>query len=124
MLQLRSILDVADNTGAKRAAMIGVQGRNQVATQTISAADGGAARVKLRINLDTTLPTAAVGGVTKGKVYPTSPKPTCKSSDALSGVFSCRISVAKSGTRRTATATVTDKGGNVGKASIAYSVRG
>lgn len=29
MLQLRSILDVADNTGAKRAAMIGVQGRNQ-----------------------------------------------------------------------------------------------
>ena len=29
MLQIRSILDVADNTGAKRAAMIGVQGRNQ-----------------------------------------------------------------------------------------------
>ena len=29
MLQLRSILDVADNTGAKRAAMINVQGRNQ-----------------------------------------------------------------------------------------------
>ena len=29
MLQLRSILDVADNTGAKRAAMIGVQGSNQ-----------------------------------------------------------------------------------------------
>lgn len=29
MLQVRSILDVADNTGAKRAAMIGVLGRNQ-----------------------------------------------------------------------------------------------
>ena len=29
MLQLRSILDVADNTGAKRAATIGVIGRNQ-----------------------------------------------------------------------------------------------
>lgn len=29
MLQLRSILDVADNTGAKRAAMINVQGKNQ-----------------------------------------------------------------------------------------------
>jgi len=29
MLQIRSLLDVADNTGAKRAAMIGVQGRNQ-----------------------------------------------------------------------------------------------
>ena len=29
MLQLRSILEVADNTGAKRAATIGVIGRNQ-----------------------------------------------------------------------------------------------
>ena len=29
MLQVRSILDVADNTGAKRAANIGVLGRNQ-----------------------------------------------------------------------------------------------
>ena len=29
MLQVRSILDVADNTGAKRAAAIGVIGRNQ-----------------------------------------------------------------------------------------------
>lgn len=29
MLQIRSILDVADNTGAKRAATIGVLGRNQ-----------------------------------------------------------------------------------------------
>ena len=29
MLQIRSIMDVADNTGAKRAAMIGVIGRNQ-----------------------------------------------------------------------------------------------
>lgn len=29
MLQLRSILDVADNSGAKRAATIGVLGRNQ-----------------------------------------------------------------------------------------------
>jgi large subunit ribosomal protein L14 len=29
MLQIRSILDVADNTGAKRAAAIGVIGKNQ-----------------------------------------------------------------------------------------------
>jgi large subunit ribosomal protein L14 len=29
MLQIRSILEVADNTGAKRAAAIGVLGRNQ-----------------------------------------------------------------------------------------------
>ena len=29
MLQVRSIVDVADNTGAKRAAAIGVLGRNQ-----------------------------------------------------------------------------------------------
>ena len=29
MLQIRSILDVADNTGARRAAAIGVIGRNQ-----------------------------------------------------------------------------------------------
>jgi large subunit ribosomal protein L14 len=29
MLQIRSILDVADNSGAKRAAVIGVIGRNQ-----------------------------------------------------------------------------------------------
>ena len=29
MLQIRSILDVADNSGAKRAATIGVLGRNQ-----------------------------------------------------------------------------------------------
>lgn len=30
MLQIRSLLDVADNTGARRAATIGVLGRNQV----------------------------------------------------------------------------------------------
>lgn len=30
MLQIRSILDVADNTGAKKAAAIGVLGKNQV----------------------------------------------------------------------------------------------
>ena len=30
MLQVRSIVDVADNTGAKRAATIGVIGRNQM----------------------------------------------------------------------------------------------
>jgi large subunit ribosomal protein L14 len=30
MLQVRSILDVADNTGAKRASLIGVLGRNQM----------------------------------------------------------------------------------------------
>src|SRR5215213_7834896 len=30
MLQVRSILDVADNTGAKRAAAIGVLGKNQM----------------------------------------------------------------------------------------------
>lgn len=30
MLQIRSILDVADNTGAKKAATIGVIGRNQM----------------------------------------------------------------------------------------------
>ena len=30
MLQIRSILDVADNTGARRAAAIGVLGRNQM----------------------------------------------------------------------------------------------
>jgi large subunit ribosomal protein L14 len=30
MLQIRSILDVADNTGAKRAAAIGVIGKNQM----------------------------------------------------------------------------------------------
>lgn len=29
MLQVRSILDVADNTGARKAAAIGVLGRNQ-----------------------------------------------------------------------------------------------
>ena len=29
MIQMQSVLDVADNTGAKRAAMIGVQGKNQ-----------------------------------------------------------------------------------------------
>jgi len=33
MLQLRSVLDVADNTGARRAAVIGVLGRNQVYAQ-------------------------------------------------------------------------------------------
>ena len=33
MLQVRSILDVADNTGARRAAAIGVLGRNQMYAQ-------------------------------------------------------------------------------------------
>lgn len=35
MIQIRSILDVADNTGAKRAALIGVLGRKGKATAEI-----------------------------------------------------------------------------------------
>lgn len=35
MIQLRTILDVADNTGAKRAAMIGVIGRQNKKTASI-----------------------------------------------------------------------------------------
>lgn len=35
MIQMRSILEIADNTGAKRAAMIGVMGRRGKRTATI-----------------------------------------------------------------------------------------
>ncbi|PIQ85889.1 MAG: 50S ribosomal protein L14 [Candidatus Omnitrophica bacterium CG11_big_fil_rev_8_21_14_0_20_45_26] len=35
MIQIRSILEIADNTGAKRAAMIGVIGRRSKRTATI-----------------------------------------------------------------------------------------
>ena len=48
MLQIRSILDVADNTGAKRAAAIGVLGRNQRYARVGDGAAGGVVRRLLR----------------------------------------------------------------------------
>lgn len=60
MLQIRSILDVADNTGAKRAATIGVLGRNQKY--------------------------AAVGDVIKAHIKEASPDGTVKKGDVVNAV--------------------------------------
>lgn len=61
MLQVRSILDVADNTGAKRAAAIGVIGRNQMY--------------------------ARVGDVIKAHIKEASPDGTVKKGDVVNAVI-------------------------------------
>jgi large subunit ribosomal protein L14 len=60
MLQIRSILDVADNTGARRAATIGVLGRNQVY--------------------------ASVGDIIKAHIKESSPDATVKKGEVVDGV--------------------------------------
>ena len=72
MLQVRSILDVADNTGAKRAAAIGVLGRNQ---RYAHIGDIIKAHIKALENLDELLDRFLVFGQTTTSIVQSSPVP-------------------------------------------------
>ena len=65
MIQMRSIVDVADNTGAKRASMIGVIGRHGKRTASIGDI--------VTVNIKEATPESAVkkGDVTRGVVVRT-----------------------------------------------------
>jgi hypothetical protein len=105
-------------------------GADQTVSGTAEAADGGAATATLGdIDIDLVAPKVKVRGVKAGKVYKGSaPKPKCKATDALSGVATCKLKKKTKklkkhrGTKRTVTATATDRAGNVTKAKTTYRV--
>lgn len=66
-------------------------GKGQVVTRTIEDSDGRTASATRHINLDQMKPRVDVAGVTDGHTYDHKPTLTCKATDALSGVASCRI---------------------------------
>ncbi len=85
----------------------------QSVTRTISAVNGGAATVTVRINIDLTPPTVSVTGVRNGEVrYGWPPVVRCAGADKLSGIASCTLTRKTSGTRTTYRATAADRAGN------------
>ena len=85
----------------------------QSVTRTISAVDGGAATVTVRVNIDLTVPTVGVTGVRNGEVhYGWPPTVRCAGVDTLSGIAACTLTQQTSGTRTTYRATAADRAGN------------
>lgn len=74
------------------------------------------------VSVDTVKPTVAITGVAAGATYAgVGPMPACTASDALSGLAAaCRISVVRTPTTVTVTATATDKAGNAATATLGY----
>jgi hypothetical protein len=99
-------------------------GAGQSVTETITAANGGAASVTIKhINIDTVPPTVSVFGPKNGATYfGAAPAAHCAGHDALSGLASCTLSQSRSGDKVTVTATATDRAGNVATASITFDV--
>jgi hypothetical protein len=79
------------------------------------------------ISIDRTKPTVKILGARKGKTYPRPRKLTCRATDALSGVASCKVSTTKRknkrGTRITWRAVASDNAGNTGTTSGRYLIR-
>jgi hypothetical protein len=107
--------------------------RNRAAlavTRTIAATDGGMATVTVQgINIDRILPRLKITGVRNGARYAASaPTVRCASSDALSGIASCRLTsrtrTNHGAERITWTATATDKAGNTRTATLTVTVAG
>jgi hypothetical protein len=71
--------------------------------------------------VDTMAPYVRIAGVERNALYVgRTPKARCVSTDAGSGVASCRITEKVTPTRTTLTATAVDRAGNVGTATVSY----
>lgn len=99
------------------------QGRHHAITRTANAADAGRSIVTVgAIRVDTTAPSVSVAGVTDGSMALVAPAhASCRGSDRLSGIASCRLSVHRvataTGQRITYTVTARDRAGNRASAS-------
>jgi hypothetical protein len=103
---------------------LSASGADQSVVRTISAEDGGTATVTVSdIDIDLVGPTVTIKGVKAGKTYPKKKHPTCRGTDALSGLASCTITQVKAGRKYVVTATATDEAGNVTTATLTYKVK-
>jgi hypothetical protein len=99
-------------------------GIDQSASGTAGASDGGSATATVKdIDIDLDKPKVKLRRVKNGKVYRgRAPRPKCKATDALSGVARCKLKTKRRKTKRTVTATATDKAGNVAVAKVSFRV--
>jgi Carboxypeptidase regulatory-like domain len=106
---------------------LSTEGADQTVTSAKSCDSAGDCAVGnvTGLNLDMTVPSVSVTGVSSGTTYSTAPAPGCTTSDSLSGVASnATVAVTNSGTNYTATCSgAADKAGNqAALVSISYQV--
>jgi hypothetical protein len=110
-------------------ATVSAQGANSVTGTAVDNAGNSASTTVSGIKVDTAAPTVTIGGVTAGAKYTIGAVPVASASatDGASGLAGPASGVLTGGTANgvgtfTYTATATDKAGNVGTASVTYTV--
>jgi hypothetical protein len=107
--------------------VVGGNGRDQVVARTVGDDQGGAAEAVARVSVDRTAPRVKVAGARSGATYGTRRKLTCRATDALSGVGSCRVTTSqrRAGKRTVVswTGRATDRAGNTATTRGTYTIR-
>jgi hypothetical protein len=102
-------------------------GRGQVVTRTITDDQAGTATVTRSVSIDLAKPVVRVTGARTGATYRTAKKLTCKATDTLSGVASCKVTTTRKkvagGTQVRWTGTATDRAGNTATTTGRYLIR-
>ncbi|MCD9154565.1 Ig-like domain-containing protein [Aeromicrobium duanguangcaii] len=95
------------------------QGASSV-SRTIRTADGGIATATAAVKVDRSKPRVSIKGVKARRGYFDAPKPTCKVTDSVSGVQTCKVTSKRRGTKVVVTAKATDVAGNVRTKRVTY----
>jgi hypothetical protein len=110
-------------------ATLAAQGANSVTGTAVDNAGNKGTTTVSGINVDTVAPSVTIGGVKDGAVYTVGsvPAATASATDATSGLAAAATGTLTGGTANgigsfTYTATATDKAGNVGTATVKYTV--
>ena len=102
-------------------------GRRQVVTRTLHDDQGRSATSTTTVSIDRARPKVSVGGARNGATYSTKRKLTCKATDTLSGVASCKVTTrsrkAGRSTVVTWTGTAYDRAGNKATTTGRYTIR-
>lgn len=107
---------------------LAANGRNQVVKRSVTDALGAVGSVSSPgVNIDRTAPKLKVRGARSGAKYPKARRLSCRASDALSGVASCKVVTSKRKSRKgkvvTWRATAVDRAGNTKIAKGKYTIR-
>lgn len=102
-------------------------GRNQKIARTITDDQGVSASTTVTVSIDGTKPTVKVTGAKNGATYAAVRKLTCKASDKLSGVKSCKVTTTRKRTAKGVlvkwVGTAFDKAGNSSVTKGSYTIR-
>ncbi|MFC5011560.1 Ig-like domain-containing protein [Nocardioides plantarum] len=106
---------------------LSANGRSQVVTRTITDDQGRSATARVTVSIDRTKPVVRVTGARNGATYTAKRKLTCKATDTLSGVASCKVTTrsrkAGRSTVVTWTGTAYDRAGNKATTTGRYTIR-